>query len=170
MFNPHEDSDDPQFEQNVAVDELGKPHREQVSVILAGGAVASAEAAAGGFAAAGAADGDAAPGGGIGYPQADGPGTAAYRCVRPADTRSFVFPTIQKNITYPTSAKPGGRKTPPTRSEKSRLASPWPTGDEGFEMMERIRTVTEPTTAMPMTPSAGIRMLAMSDHRLVSGG
>src|SRR5439155_21319445 len=96
--------------QNVAAAGLDKPLREQVIVMQSAGAVASGGDCVGGVAATGAADGDAAPGGGIGYPQADGPGTAAYTCARPADTRSFVFPTTQKNINYPTNAKPDGRK------------------------------------------------------------
>src|SRR5439155_355936 len=111
------------------------------------GAVASGGDCVGGVAATGAADGDAAPGGGIGYPQAEGPGTAAYRCARPADTRSFVFPTIQKNITYPTSAKPGGRKTPATRSGESRERRPDPFEEDSAP---RIRGMLRPVLVRAM--------------------
>jgi len=166
----HEDSGTPQFAQNVAVAGLGKPHREHV-VVDAEGAVAS-RGASGDTGAGAVAAAVAAPGGGIGigYAQLAGGGTEAYRWERPAVTRAFVFPTIQKNTTYPRRANPGGRKTPPTSRVKSRDVSPGSVARPGFDSRARMRIVTEPTTTIPIAPSAGIRKLARSDHRLVSGG
>ena len=74
MFASHEESVAPQFAQNAAVEGLEKPHRVHAAVLAAGSTVASRE---GGVAGGGATASGAAPGGGIGYPQADGAGTAA---------------------------------------------------------------------------------------------
>jgi len=77
MFASHEESVAPQFAQNAAVEGLEKPHRGHAVVLAAGSTVASREGGGGGVAGGGATASGAAPGGGIGYPQADGAGTAA---------------------------------------------------------------------------------------------
>ena len=77
MFGSHEESVAPQLAQNAAVDGLGKPHRGHAMVLVAGSTVASGEGDGGGVAGGGATASGAAPSGGIGYPHADGAGTAA---------------------------------------------------------------------------------------------
>src|SRR2546426_8871387 len=137
---PHEDSGAPQFAQNAAVVRLRKPQREHFAVVEADSAVAS-EGGPGMVPAGAAAAVIAAPGGGIGigYAQPDGGGTDAHRWEGPAVTRSFGFPPIQKNTTYPSTAKPGRSKTPPTRRRNNRDDSPGSVARPGFDSRARMR-------------------------------